>query len=113
MTIETLLEAIQNFRSSIDQWGVTAETLLAVAFLATVMFVLSLREVATWFLRVHSLRDEVRSLRKDIAELKGMMATSGPSPIAVTIEEEEEEPVVTISKKKDEEKPAKAFRLDH
>jgi hypothetical protein len=103
MTIETLLESIQNFRSLIDQWGVTAETLIAVAFLAIVMFIFSFREVAGWFLRVHTLRDEVKGLRQDIAELKSMMSANKP------LDFEEEAP----SKKKEPEKSSKSFRLDH
>jgi hypothetical protein len=109
MTIENVLEAIQNFRTQIDQWGVTAETLIAVAFLASVMFVLSLREVMTWFLRVHTLRDEVKGLRKDISELKTMIAAR---PLVIETEvpaAEEPAPV----KKKEDEKPSKTFRLDH
>lgn len=109
MTIEYILDAIQNFRSALDQWGVTAETLIAVAFLAGILFVLSLREVMTWFLRVHTVRDEVRGLRAEIAELKSMLA-SRPSVIEI------EAPAPGIqpeAQKKDDEKPAKAFRLDH
>ncbi len=103
MTIETLLESIQNFRSLIDQWGVTAEALIAVAFLAIVMFIFSFREVAGWFLRVHTLRDEVKGLRQDIAELKSMMSANKP------LDFEEADP----SEKKEPEKSTKAFRLDH
>ena len=99
MTIETTLEFIQNFRSLIDQWGVTSETLIAVAFLAIAMFILSFREVAGWFLRVHTLRDEVKGLRHDIAELKSMMIANKPLEL-----EEARAP---------EEKPPKAFPLDH
>ncbi len=109
MTIEYFLDAIQSFRSALDQWGVTAETLIAVAFLAGILFVLSLREVMTWFLRVHTVRDEVRGLRAEIAELKSMLA-SHSSVLETEVPALEIQPV---TKKKDDEKPAKAFRLDH
>ena len=106
MTIEQALLEIQNLRSQLDQWGVTAEALIAVAFLATVIFVLSLREVGTWFLRVNTLRDEVKGLRRDIADLKTLIAAK---PLVI----EEEVEVVAAAKKKDVEKQVRSFKLDH
>src|SRR5688500_15496579 len=109
MNIEYVLKVIQDLRAGIDQWGVTTETLIAVAGLAAVMFILSLREVLTWFLRVQALRDDVKHLRREIAELKTIMREK---PLVI-----EEEVVVDTAtpevKKKDEEKQVKAFRLDH
>ncbi len=108
MTIESALETVQNSRAMIDQWGVTNQTLLAVAGLAIVMFIFSLREVLTWFLRVHSLRNDVKNLREDIAELKTMLAAR-PAPI----EELDFAPAPSELKKKVQDRPAKAFQVNH
>ncbi len=103
MTIEMWLDTIQNIRSTIEQWGVTSETLIAVALLATVMFIFSLREVLTWFMRIGPLKEEISSLRQEIVELKAMIATQS----AVTQE------LVGLPPEQEDEKPVKAFRLDH
>jgi len=108
MSIEAILKLIQDSRESIDQWGVTTQTLIAVAFVAGIFFILSLREVMTWFLRVHALRDDVKSLRKDIAELKALI---NQKPLV--IEQDFLEEVVPLDKKKEQETPVKRFPLDH
>lgn len=109
MNIENVLKVIQDFRAAIEQWGVTTETLIAVAGLACIMFIFSLREVLTWFLRVHTLRDDIKGLRHEITELKALMQQR---PLIIEKEVAVENATEEL-KKKDEEKTVKAFRLDH
>lgn len=114
MTIEMFLKIVQDARAFIEQWGITAETLIAVTVVASICFLFSLREILSWFLRVHALRSDVKGLRKDIAELKELLSARtpaqevAPEPEMKADEAEEEEP-----KKKVSEKSAKAFPLDH
>lgn len=110
MDIGALLKDIQDFRSQIDQWGVTAETLIAVAFLALVMFVFSLREVLTWFLRVNTLREEMRDLKNEISELKALISKE---PITIEKEILVDEFSSDSDKKKGDGAFTKPFKLDH
>lgn len=63
MNIEEILQTVQDLRSQLDAWGVTNEGLWAAGAVAVLLFMLSLREVLTWYMRVQQVRDEVRQLR--------------------------------------------------
>ena len=72
MTIDmnSVIAAVANLRTLLDQWGVTTEMLLAAAAVSTLFSLLSLREVLLWFFRVNHLRDDVKTLRLEVQELR-------------------------------------------
>lgn len=73
LNLDLILQSVQDFRSQLEFWGVNNEALLVVAGVAAVLFILSLREVVTWYFRVNQVRDEVRELREQVASLQQMM----------------------------------------
>jgi hypothetical protein len=74
--LDYALQLLQQFRSQLDAWGVNNRGLWLAGALAALFFVLSVREVFCWFFQIHKVRDEVRSLRRELAELKGMFSGS-------------------------------------
>lgn len=105
MNIEQIFESIQSFRTQLDQWGITGESLIAIAVVAGVLFMLSLREVLVWFVKVQHLRDDVRELRGEIQLLRSALekttaaqAESLPAPTGGGIETVAKE-IVKVSKK--------------
>ena len=122
MNIQTVLETIQEWRTQIDAWGITNETLIAVGVIALVLFMLSLREVACWFLKTTQTQDEIRALRLEITNLhktlertREMMAERATSSTVMVNEEVAEEAAETLQPQPPakEETPAKRFTLDH
>lgn len=70
MNLQFVLEALQNLRTRIDAWGLTTESLWIAAAVAAVFFLLSFREVITWFLKMSHLREELRELREENAAMR-------------------------------------------
>jgi len=73
MSIDSVLLAIENFRSLIEKWGISNEALWVAGGLALVLLFFSLREVLTWFLKIQTLAEDLRSLRREVRDLKQYM----------------------------------------
>ena len=73
MNIDSVLLAIESFRSTIENWGISSEGLWIAGGLAALLFIVSLREVLTWFLKIQSLAEDLRSLRMEVRDLKQFM----------------------------------------
>ena len=73
MNIDEILQTVQDLRSQLDTWGVTNEGLFFAGAIAVLLFVLSLREVLTWYMRVSQVRDEVRQLRAQMTLMQKTM----------------------------------------
>jgi hypothetical protein len=111
MSISESAQALQDFRSQLEVWGVTTQGLIAIALIAFFFFLLSAREVVGWFLKTSGVRDEVRELRGQIDQLqRSIDAMSG-------MQEKPEHPVEKISAKgktgSEAASSRNTFRLDH
>lgn len=73
MSIDSVLVAIENLRSLIEKWGISSEALWVAGAVALVLLFFSLREVLTWFLKIQTLAEEMRSLRREVKDLKKFM----------------------------------------
>jgi hypothetical protein len=73
MPVDQILQAVQDFRAHLTQWGINSTWLWIIGGLAALFFMMSLREVAGWFLRIHQMRNEMRALRLQISELQHMI----------------------------------------
>ncbi len=73
MSIDSLLITIENFRSTIENWGLSTEALWLAGAVAFVVFLFSLREVLSWFLKIQSLAEDLRVLRGEVRDLKKYM----------------------------------------
>lgn len=117
MEIQEIVDGIQNFRAQLDTWGITPEGLIAVAAIASILFFLSLREVALWYLKVSHLRGDVRELRAEIAELKTLMTEKFENvqicKASVTEAPAEEPARKQASTEVKQEAPVMRFPLDH
>jgi hypothetical protein len=120
MNIDTILSFIQTFRAQLETWGITTEFLIAVGLIAAMLFVVSLREVAGWFLKVNGLREEIRKLHKQNDELQLSldlirdsllrMETARPVIVETPVEKESAAPAPTADESNAQ---AKRFTLDH
>jgi len=118
MNIENALSFIQNFRAQLETLGITAEFLMVVGFFALVLFLLSLREVAGWFLRIGPLRQEIRSLKKQYEELQLSLDLIRDSLLrmeneAAVTPAAESHPVKPVPEQAGEAPGAKRFTFDH
>lgn len=73
INIDEILQAIQDLRSQLEVWGITNEGLWAAGAVAIFLFILSLREVLTWYLRIQQVRDEVWALRNQLAAMQKVL----------------------------------------
>lgn len=115
-----LLDAILELRSMIDAWGVTAQTLLITGAIASILLVLSLREVLAWYLKIGDLRHQMSTMHREIIRLQDMLADTRSLLLQNKEDELEEELEKTdtsaVSPASEEAKPANRshrFRFDH
>lgn len=73
MSIDSALVTIEYLRSLIEKWGISNEALWVAGAVALVLIFFSLREVLTWFLKIQSLAEEMRGLRREVKDLKKFM----------------------------------------
>ena len=112
MNLDDILQLVQDFRSQLEVWGVTSEALMVVGGIAALFFILSLREVTTWFFRVNQVRDEVRELRSQLIDLQRVLEETRDAVITP------EAPVVPMKpeellKAAEGLRELPKFRLDH
>ncbi len=114
MNLSDILQLIQDVRSGLESWGITARGLWVAGGIAFLLFTLSLREVMSWFLRVHQVRQEVRTLRSEmvvlqqtVEELRDLLRTRASEEVALNEAEEkmEAQKVATPGPQR--------FRFDH
>lgn len=70
MNLFEILKGLQEFRSTLEAWGLTSGILWTAGFIALVCLAFSTREVLGWYLRTNQLRDEVKALRRQIDQLQ-------------------------------------------
>jgi hypothetical protein len=112
VNIDDILQLIQDFRSQLEVWGVNSEALMVVGGIAALLFILSLREVTTWFFRVNQVRDEVRKLRAQMLELQQILVETRDAiitPEAPVVPMKPEELIKAAEGLRESPK----FRLDH
>jgi len=114
INVDEILQMVQDLRSQLEVWGVNSQGLWFVGGAAALLFILSLREVLTWYFRVNQVRDEVRELRsqmivmtKMLQETRDMLINPNDVPVGPPMRPEE---LVKIAEGMRE---TPKFRLDH
>lgn len=117
MNLADLLQIIQGLRAQLENMGITAQSLWIALAVALVFFVLSLREVASWYLRVSQVRSEVRALRaelmtmqKTLDEVRGFLQSGAAAEDAV---EKADEAEAESESRKPDSSGSHRFRFDH
>lgn len=115
MSIDSVLLVIEKFRSMIEQWGISQEALWIAGGIAAILLVISLREVLTWFLKIQTLTEDLRSLRREVKDLKRFMEVAREvNEIVMNKKVEESVPTAVIEPAEDLGKaPTKRFPFDH
>jgi hypothetical protein len=109
MNVDQILQSIQDFRSQLEVWGITSEALWFLGAAAGLLFLLSLLEVSSWYFRVNQVREEIREMRGQVANLQRSMDET--RDLLESMQSEESE---TPSKGGKPESPtANLFRFDH
>ncbi len=70
MNTDHALLMLQDFRSQLENWGVTPQTLIVTAGVATILLFFSLREVMNWYFRIYKVRAEIAALRAQLEVLQ-------------------------------------------
>lgn len=116
MSIDSVLLAIENFRSMIEQWGVSQEALWIAGGIAAILLIVSLREVLTWFLKIQTLTEDLRALRREVKDLKRFMEVArevNDIVVAKKAEEAASVAVITAATEDIGKAPSKRFPFDH
>ncbi|MGE3760457.1 MAG: hypothetical protein AB7H97_22015 [Pseudobdellovibrionaceae bacterium] len=115
MSIDSVLLAIENFRSQIEQWGISNEALWIAGVVAAILLVISLREVLTWFLKIQTLTEDLRALRREVKDLKRFMEVAREvKEIVMNQKNDGVSPaVIEASPEETGKAPAKRFPFDH
>jgi hypothetical protein len=112
MNLMLILKMLQDFRSQLENWGVTAGLLVLVGLLSSLLVFISLREILGWYLKTHHLREEVRELNVQLQEMRKVLgeirADIGHLEVCSNLTKDEEEggPKARAS-------GPSQFRLDH
>ena len=121
-----LLDEVQDLRAALEAWGITYEILIALGVSALALFLVSLREIVVWYLRISQLQAQMLHMSKQLSQIQtsvdqvqvkqdtqieaAQQAAAGPAKVPVFQDSPAEEA-------KDEEDAKKAvlkkFNLDH
>lgn len=102
-----LLLTIQQWRAELEALGVTYDTLIVVGALALALFLISLREIVVWYLRIGQLHDQMRVMHDQLIYIR---KTLEEAKILIQMP-----PEIRADEKEEPAKPAppKKFTLDH
>lgn len=119
LNMDSILQTIQDMRSQLEIWGINTEALLVLGAVASVLFILSLREVTNWYLRVNQMRDEVQALRLQIQSMDATLKEIALNLRAPEMTEDTRTPLLgkedllKIAEGMRKESPAPRFNFDH
>jgi len=74
-----LLDRIQDLRAQLEVWGVTYEILICLGVSALALFLISLREIVVWYLRLSQLQAQMLQMSKQLSQIQnsvGQVQTS-------------------------------------
>lgn len=118
MNAENTVNSISDLRAWLDSMGVTPQGLAITALIATVIFIFSLREVLSWYLKVQHLRSDMRQMRaqmtemqKSVEQMREMLLLKATTPDELPAVDE-----TPAQKQTSDETPAtdsKRFNFDH
>ena len=111
-----LLDQIQNLRALLEAWGITYEILMGLGIAALVLFLVSLREIVVWYMRISQLHHQMHNMSRQLSQIQATVnevhtqtKPAGPvfkdSPAAGSSKETEEDELQKAARKK--------FNLDH
>ncbi|MGE4133022.1 MAG: hypothetical protein AB7F86_15380 [Bdellovibrionales bacterium] len=105
-----LLEDVQNWRAELSAWGIDYPVLLGIGGLALVLFLMSMREIVVWYLRIYKMQSQldrlcqqVDGLRQSLDQANSILQSQGFGEIRPA--EPEASPAEKAKSKK--------FSLDH
>jgi hypothetical protein len=113
MNFADILQAIQDVRAQIDTLGITTRELWIAGGIALVLFILSLREVLAWYLRISQVRGEVRDLRAQMLTMQATLNETRNLLLAQNTESEEPKDEGAKRKTAPKSEAASRFRFDH
>lgn len=128
LNIDAILQAVQDWRGQLEDWGVNNQSLYVIGVVAAVLFLLSLREVSAWYFKINKIRDEVRELRGQMSDLQILLRETRDSmrgatgPLLTPMKPDELLKIASemrdgtdnaALKKKDVGSPTTKFRFDH
>jgi hypothetical protein len=74
MSIAHMLLWIQETRTMLENLGITPGLLVAAAVVAFLLFVVSVREVLGWYLRLHKLQSQMAATQAQIVQIQTQVA---------------------------------------
>jgi hypothetical protein len=108
-----LLDQIQDLRAHLETWGVTYEILFGLGAAAFALFLISLREIVVWYLRISQLHAQMQQLSRQLSQIQSsvdQVQTSRPEkPVfeeSLPREREDEAEMASAGARK-------KFSLDH
>jgi len=102
-------EFLNEWRTTLLSHGLGPKELIAIGVLLTFSCLVATREVLSWFLKVDSLKRDVRSLKADIEALRFDLQNQN----VIIDENEKAEELTTPSASEPLSKKSRAFRIFH
>jgi hypothetical protein len=87
-----LLNDVQDLRAALETWGITYEVLICIGISALALFLISLREIAVWYLRISQMQDQLLKMSRQLSEIQSSVDKVKTAPVFVETEKEKEEP---------------------
>jgi hypothetical protein len=104
-----LLDEVQNLRALLETWGVNYEILIGLGIAAFALFLISLREIVVWYLRLSQLHAQMAKMSQQLTQIQSsvdqvQVQTQKTGPVFKESTQEAEAATATAKKK---------FNLDH
>lgn len=88
MGVQMDLEA---FREQLVVWGITPNVLMFIGVASVITLFFSVRVVIKWYLGIHALHDDVRSMKKQLSDIQLLLSMPQDAPKILTDEFDKDE----------------------
>lgn len=82
---------LEAFREQLVVWGITPNVLMFIGIISIITLFFSVRVVVKWYLGIHALQDDLRTMKKQLSDIHVLLAMPEDAKTVLTDDFEKDE----------------------